>query len=93
MRSGKDSVINRNIGRVALAVVLAVAASMFVFGSTFGAVDFYWIHFHVKPGQVSSADGVAVIGLGLILGSVLGIAAALIVLIRLWPKSPNPPVI
>jgi len=88
MRPAQHPAKNRNvkIGRIALALLLSVATSVLVFTCIFGAVDLYWSRFHLKPGSIASADGAVVIVLGLILGSLLGAAAALIVLARLWPK-------
>jgi hypothetical protein len=88
MRPAQHPATNRNvkIGRIALAVLLSVGASVLVFTCTFGAVDLYWSRFHVRPGSVPSADGAVMMELGRVLGTLLGSVVALIVLVRLWPK-------
>jgi hypothetical protein len=42
--------------------------------------------FHLTPGDFSAADGIVVMEVGVLLGSLLEVTAALIVLVRFWPK-------
>lgn len=79
--------IKRRACRYILVIVgsLLIGASLFVL--SFLSLDWVWTRFVVgNPENFSKADGVVVIGGGLVLGTILGVSGLVSVLFLFWPE-------